>query len=330
MKTIVGFSLTVLLAITKCYAWNGFGHMAVAYVAYQQLSPGVKQRANELLKRNPEFTNWSSWIPNGTSAADRDLMIFMLAATWPDQIKGQPHHLPPINPVTNHRYVADGSHGGNRPEGSPNPSANEGFTDNSMHKYWHFIDMPFTPDNSPLTNAPDINAQERIALFRSVLASNASDDLKSYDLAWLLHLLGDVHQPLHCTSRFTQDDPGGDDGGNLVLISVGTGTNTTSLHSIWDERLGQGSDKEILTNVIKVAKQLPSASSTSGSDANEQDWINESFQKAKSDAYVSPIGNGNGPFTLTSAYKSNALDVAQQRVALAGVRLANLLEANLK
>ena len=41
-------------------------------------------------------------------------------------------------------------------------------------------------------------------------------DLASYDLPWLVHLTGDVHQPLHCTSRFTKPQPHGDQGGNLV------------------------------------------------------------------------------------------------------------------
>ena len=64
--------------------------------------------------------------------------------------------------------------------------------------------------------------------------------------------------------------------------------------------------------------------------ADEKVWIDESFKAAKADVYVQPIGVGAGPFALTDGYKSAALSLAKQRVALAGTRLANLLNAALK
>ena len=78
----------------------------------------------------------------------------------------------------------------------------------------HFVDVPFSPDGTPLPEIPTPNAQTRINDFRAVLASNSPDALKSYDLSWLLHLVGDIHQPLHGTTRVTHSRPGGDDGGN--------------------------------------------------------------------------------------------------------------------
>ena len=47
----------------------------------------------------------------------------------------------------------------------------------------------------------------------------ARDALKSYDLSWLLHLVGDVHQPLHASTRVSSTDPGGDAGGNLLKLN---------------------------------------------------------------------------------------------------------------
>ena len=83
-------------------AWFSFGHMAVAYVAYQKLTPEKKARVTELLKRNPYYnTKWKALIPAGTPADQRDLMVFMIAATWPDQIKNDP------------AYNSDGPAGGN-------------------------------------------------------------------------------------------------------------------------------------------------------------------------------------------------------------------------
>ena len=53
------------------YGWNGFGHMAVAYVAYQHLDPGVKAHANKLLRLNPIYATWKKQLPAGLTATSR-------------------------------------------------------------------------------------------------------------------------------------------------------------------------------------------------------------------------------------------------------------------
>jgi hypothetical protein len=60
------------------------------------------------------------------------------------------------------------------------------------------------------------------------------------------------------------------------------------------------------------------------------DWIDEGVQNAKDVVYVHPIGLGSGPFKTTGAYRRAAKTVLKKRVALAGERLANLLNAELK
>jgi len=70
--------------VTPAYGWDSFGHMMVAYVAYQQLAPQVKARANALVQLNPKHAEWLGWVPASASAATRDMMVFMIAATWPD------------------------------------------------------------------------------------------------------------------------------------------------------------------------------------------------------------------------------------------------------
>jgi len=86
---------------------------------------------------------------------------------------------------------------------------------------------------------PHPNAQTQIAAFRAVLASISNDPnldkLKSYDLSWLLHLIGDVHQPLRSTTRVSTTKPDGDDGGNGVKL-----TSPANLHTFWDDVLGGG------------------------------------------------------------------------------------------
>jgi hypothetical protein len=285
--------------------------MMVAAVAYQKLTPQAKARVDELLLLNPDRVHWFDLIPDGTSAARTKMMLFMIAATWPDRIKSDPD------------YHTDGPHGGNRPPNEPSASQNIGYDDFARHKYWHFVDVPFSRDGSALPAIPTPNAQERITVFRAVLASNSPDALKSYDLSWLLHLVGDVHQPLHCVTRVSQASPEGDDGGNGVKL-----TTPANLHAFWDGALGKG---EALSTAIAAAAQLPAAPAGAASDLNVQQWIDESVSAAQNTAYQPPtIGDGNGPFTLDSAYKARAKALAQQRVALAGARLANILNTELR
>jgi S1/P1 Nuclease len=313
---LVVLGLSILLCVglaASGYAWDNEGHMIVAYVAYQKLTPAARDRANTLLKLNPKYNDWLATLPAGTSSADKDMMIFMIAATWPDQIKKDA------------TYTMDGSDNGNRPDGSPDPTRNTGYDDKLMHKYWHFVDKPFATDTTPLPAIPTPNAQDRIALFRGVLASNASDPLKSYDLSWLLHLVGDIHQPLHGSTRVDASNPGGDAGGNLVKLSC-SGC-PTELHAFWDDVLGTSNKPK---SAISAAKKLPVPDPALATKSGEADWAAESFQDARQDVYISPIGTGLGPFQLTSSYKKAAKKVAQQRVALAGARLANLINTELK
>ena len=313
LKVLVCAALGLALS-GPALAWNDRGHMTVAYIAYKQLTPTTRDRVNALLKLNPKYSDWSATVDKqapGASPDDKNLMIFMIAATWADGIK------------RDSTYTQDGSQNGNRPDGSPDPGKNTGYDDLLMHKYWHFIDTPFTTDGTLLPPIPTPNAQERIALFRTVLASTSADPLKSYDLTWLLHLVGDVHQPLHASTRVSSSDPNGDSGGNLVKLSC----RSCELHAFWDHLLGTSNN---LNTVLKAARKLPAAEAAVPAKSDEKDWIAESFTESQQTVYAAPIAAGNGPFTLTAWYKKNAGKLAKVRVELAGARLANLLNTELK
>jgi hypothetical protein len=170
------------------------------------------------------------------------------------------------------------------------------------------------------------NAQTQIAAFRQALASpSSSDDVKSYDLVWLLHLVGDVHQPLHATSRFDKDQPNGDRGGNDVALCAPPCK--YALHAFWDNVLGNETSPAA---AIRKAAQLPPAEAKLADVTAESVWIDESFRAAQKAVYAAPVGIGAGPFTLNEQYKANARALASQRIALAGERLANLLNQALK
>ena len=318
MKSRILPALILFLATVgtteRAFAWNDRGHMTVAYIAYKRLKPATRNRVDALLRLNPKYSDWEATItqqiPNA-SPKDKNLMIFMIAATWADQIK------------RDKAYTSDGNDRGNRPDGSPDPTRNTGYDDMLMHKYWHFIDTPFSTDKTALPPIPTPNAQDRIALFRSVLSSNSPDSLKSYDLSWLLHIVGDIHQPLHASTRVSSADPKGDAGGNLVKLDCAK----CELHFFWDDLAGANSD---LKTVKNAARKIPKANATLAAKSDEKEWVRESFQETKQQVYSPPIESGDGPFTLSEAYKEAAKRLAKERVALAGARLANLLNKELK
>lgn len=322
MNFLRAFLCLLLLAFfpTHLLAWGPIGHMTVAYIAYEKLTPATKSRVRDLLKLNPDYANWEKQIPAGTSAEEHDRIIFMIASTWPDDIKGEA------------QYSDDGIDGGNTPSGASS-SQNIGYTDLLRHKYWHYIDTPFSPDQTTLPPIPAPNAQTQIIAFRAVLASSQPDELKSYDLVWLQHLIGDVHQPLHAVTRITRSHPKGDAGGNLVKLF---GDATSNLHGYWDEVPGSDckfcNDKiQCVNRAIVLGKAYQSAASKSGS-LDTAVWIHESFDYAQTKVYRDPIGSADQLYTIVpgSSYETEAQKLARIRVALAGARLAQVLNAELK
>jgi hypothetical protein len=112
----------------------------------------------------------------------------------------------------------------------------------------------------------------------------------------------------------------GDRGGNSVALCAPPCKN--ELHAFWDNTLGTGQDPAA---AVKKAATLKSANPALASISDEAVWIDESFQAAKDSVYVSPVGVGAGPFSLDTQYRTHARTVNAKRVALAGARLANLL-----
>jgi hypothetical protein len=315
--SFVALLLTITLGMrTRAVGWDDQGHMSVAYIAYQQLTPTTKARVKALLALNPYASDpekWPKLLAKGPAGEDVDEMTLMIAATWPDAIR------------RDKTYHSDGPQRGDRPPTDGTASNNSGYDDHALHKYWHFVDIPFSTTGATLPSIPTPNAQDRIAAFRGVLTSNEPDAVKSYDLVWLLHLVGDVHQPLHCATRVTASDKDGDAGGNAVKLTT---CGSCALHAFWDQALGTSTS---LKTVIDKAKTIRKAKGAATSNLNEADWVEESFAAAKKTAYKNPpIGAGHGPFTPTKGYRTAAGSLAEKRIAVAGARLAKVLNADLK
>jgi len=195
---VLALGAVLVLSATPAWGWDDEGHMMVAAVAWDHLGDASRSRVTALLKLNPDYPIWTV----DTTLKERDQIAFIRAATWPDAIKSE----------------ADYENDGNRPEG-PDAGRNIGYADHLQHRYWHFIDLPFSTDGAAVPPPATPNVQTQIHTFTAAIGSHdVSDDIKSYDLVWLEHLVGDAHQPLHATSRFSSSLPLGDRGGNLVAL----------------------------------------------------------------------------------------------------------------
>jgi S1/P1 Nuclease len=299
-------------------AWNGKGHEVVAYVAYQHLDQATRLKVDALLKLNPCFQEWTSAV-SSVPMEKRSAAIFTLAATWPDAIKLNTYDCQP-----GHHFGSDGSQGGDVAPASPTASQNIGYDDTHRHKYWHFVDTPFSTDGTTTRPAPHPNALDEIQTLTAALASSEPDELKSYDLVWIEHLIGDVHQPLHDTSRFTKNPPNGDAGGNLVMI-CNTPKCTSELHAYWDDILGAANVNAALT----MGSQLDQRAQPSGADETDPAaWVQEGFQIATSKVYQPPISDDEPDSAAgipDKMYHDAAKQIAQAQVLLAGYRLAGAL-----
>ena len=307
--------LTMLIFFSaKAEAWNDRGHMTVAYIAYQQLPQPLRDRIDVLLQRNPQYKSWVAGVP----ASDRKLTAFVKAATWPDCIKARCPG-----------YIEDGSRGGDVAPSEPEASRNIGYADKDMHKYWHFIDEPFSTVGMPTSPPQNANVLREITLMTAAIETAESEDIKSYDLVWLEHLVGDAHQPLHATSRFTKFHPKGDGGGNLVRFCASPCTD--SLHGYWDGIFGSETK---MSSIKTLGNALLKRSKPQGSNITSiQTWIMESFELGETVAYASPISSDSSSKPSprpTAQYEVKAKETAERQVLLAGYRLAALLTAHLK
>ena len=294
--------------ISVALAWWDAGHMQIAYVAYKHLNASVKDRVDALLKLNPDYPKWTAGAPDEKTAK---LYAFVHAATWADDIK-----------TKEYGYTRD------RVD-SATAGQNIGYTDHNQHAYWHFKDINFSPDGTPLPPPDPVDLVTQLELMIAALpaSSGASDDVRSYDLVWILHVVGDAHQPLHAVSRYTGSIPNGDAGGNAESVIPATGE-IIALHAYWDRIFGGYSspygaifDADAKDGIASIA-----VNKTAAQILDPEAWIEESAELAKQFAYAPPVSTGTNAVLLTREYETNARNIA----ALAAARLANLINNALK
>ena len=213
---------------------------------------------------------------------------------------------------------------------------------NRFEKYhkgdWHYADTFWRDLNGKVDilndfEEPKGKAIEQLYAFDKFLRdSSAPDGEKAIALAWILHLAGDIHQPLHTSARVTDLEPKGDQGGNLFLLSPknSTGEDRLNLHWYWDSIIGRNiprffdaCDSDYIPPIAQnIIKNYPTSKFQNRLEIGQFDkWQQESFQIASTKLF--PLLTR---YEIPSeTYKKQSLQIAEEQIALAGYRLGQLL-----
>ena len=160
---------------------------------------------------------------------------------------------------------------------------------------------------------------DKIQEFAAELSNPATDQEEQVvALKFLLHFVGDIHQPLH-----SSDDM--DRGGNSKKVSA-AGFRAGNLHHYWDTEFVdqlETDPKSIASDLIGHISHTQASTWQAGSPS---DWAMESFHVAKDDAYGQlPQPSARGSYRLTDEYITTATNDVAQQLSKAGVRLAFVL-----
>ena len=198
---------------------------------------------------------------------------------------------------------------------------------------WHFVDIPqdalgfseerdcFRPQDKHKNADTDHHncVVDRIKIFAKVLADqNASPAQRLEALKWVVHFVGDLHQPLHAIDTAH----GGNDIKLPVFGSPKCGDYDCNLHWTWDTLLLEHtgySEEEYVGRLNTLIEQKHLDQKAGGTP---EEWANESHALARN--LVAPV-----PAAVDEAYYQTHIELINEQLALAGLRLAKVLNESL-
>lgn len=180
---------------------------------------------------------------------------------------------------------------------------------------WHYLNLPGNLNrldfDKELNRSTDENLYKRALLLIEELKSNTLTlEEKQQKLYFLIHIIGDAHQPLHIGRA---DDLGGN------RVKVEWFRKPTNLHSLWDSALVDF-DKYSYTEyatVLDIHGKVYNKTLVTGS---LEDWIFDSYTRANT-IYKSTEENEN----LSYRYHFDFKDTVEEQLLKGGLRLAKLL-----
>ena len=283
---VTAASIALLLAPSPAFAWGYEGHEIIATIARADLTPAVRAKVDAILAGDPDTLTKPDMVSR---------------ATWADAWRS-----------AGHRETAQ----------------------------WHFIDTelddpnlksacfgsPTAADPASAGTASDCVVDE-IREFTAELSSPASAPAERLlALKYLLHFVGDVHQPLHASDNH-------DRGGNCVLISMG-GSRSANLHAYWDTGVVEAAvGRNVDAAAMSLRLSITAAQRRQWQQGDAAAWAMESFQVARTVTYRigSPAGCSSdvAPITFPAGYEAAAKSAARVQLQQAGVRLAMVLNTAL-
>ena len=296
--------VALLVAITpsRVFAWHDTGHMLVAQIAYLNLSPAARARVDKLLVapqgRRPLIHLCATYY---TPACEK-IYDPVTIAVWMDDFKGD--------------------------------------SLNDEYENWHYINYRPFFDGIPVRTevGPEpTNVLDRINwCINTLRRGTGRDKTDAETLAFLYHLIGDVHQPLHTLTRYSAKNPDGDAGGNGFAVQMPPEARIRNLHAFWDAaggRFGFESPRRpldatararLLAQAEEIMKANPAATLAAATRELEPlRWIEESNTIAREFAYPK-AREGEAP---SAAYTAETQKISAERIALAGYRLAAVLNS---
>jgi len=315
VRTLTIFLCCFFSTLSPAHAWNATGHRMTAEIAFNRLDVELQLRVVSVLQQHPRFAeDFAAAMPDKIkrgSDEKRNLWIFERASIWPDIVPGQGE------------LARDEYHRGT----------------------WHYINLPvfLTPEdendlrgklqqNTALRFDPPLERglnivqalQGNLAVWRDAAASESD---KAVALCWILHLTGDLHQPLHTVALFSRAYfPAGDRGGNNIRIPQDP--KPTNLHAVWDDLPNEFAGQ--LSTLSPIAMPVNEDVTL----ASLEIWLKRHARLASEYVYTESLKNdlvvglkadSNAAMTLSEDYRSKARDLAKKQVMAAGYRIAALL-----
>ena len=187
---------------------------------------------------------------------------------------------------------------------------------------WHYIDIPLADSKIDLAReCPNGDCViVKTEQFLTVLKDpNADKDAKAQALKFVIHFVGDLHQPLH-------DEDNGDKGGNTRQVMFDG--HPDNLHWVWDTGLLQHTNRNPAAFAAELENRITPRDQAEWQKGSIEDWVMEGHRLAQTVAYGN-LSNDN-PAPITPAYEQQANAVIELQLEKAGVKLAYLLDADLK
>ncbi len=291
-------SMLALCVTTPAHAWGDEGHEIVALIAQHYLDPAVATKVNSILAADATHLT-----PNTNIDSE---------ATWADKYRDSDRNSTKIH-----------------------------YTETQN---WHYVDLEISAPNlkSACFGEPPLNGAltsagpaqdcvvDKITEFAAELKDPATTDQERlYALQFILHFVGDLHQPLHSSDN---NDRGGNDEKVKAVPALPSSAGKSSgvLHGFWDTQFVALQGKPVATVAKKLIGKITKAQRTKWSSGTPADWANETFAVSKVNAY-GPLPTPTSPknYTLPKAYVTNAKGVVATQLSKAGVRLAFVLNAAL-